>query len=50
MRELEELQIICDKDSPQTLNQEILIEAIYSGKDKIEYKKMILFRCLGLVE
>lgn len=41
MRELEELQIICDKDSPQTLNQEILIKAVYSGKDKIEYKFII---------
>ena len=38
VRELEELQIICDKDSPQTLNQEILIKAVYSGKEKIEYK------------
>ena len=41
VRELEELQIICDKDSPQTLNQEILIKAVYSGKEKIEYKFII---------
>lgn len=38
---MEQLQIICDKDSPQTLNQEILLKAIYNGKDKIEYKFII---------
>lgn len=38
---MEQLQIICDKDSPQNINQEILLKAIYSGKDKIEYKFII---------